>query len=209
VEIEAKFVEITQQNLKELSFSWLLGQANVGSSNGVFLGGGTSGTSPAIDPNDYGFVAAGWHTDRRSSQSLLETAAGNLAISQNAIDALLFGTSGRFTDGSGSASRWPVSSPILPFSGRRALNQKKGVDLLSAPRVTTKSGQRAVIEIIREFRTRRSSTRRKFRRTWQSGRAELFSLNPLNPLQKTRAAAPAISRSHRRRQRRSKPAIRV
>jgi general secretion pathway protein D len=34
----------------------------------------------------------------------------------------------------------------------RALNQKKGVDLLSAPRVTTKSGQRAVIEIIREFR---------------------------------------------------------
>jgi len=34
----------------------------------------------------------------------------------------------------------------------RALNQKKGVDLLSAPRVTTKSGQRAVIEIVREFR---------------------------------------------------------
>ncbi len=34
----------------------------------------------------------------------------------------------------------------------RALNQKKGVDLLSAPRVTTKSGQRAVIEVIREFR---------------------------------------------------------
>lgn len=34
----------------------------------------------------------------------------------------------------------------------RALNQKKGVDLLSAPRVTTKSGQRAIIEIVREFR---------------------------------------------------------
>jgi general secretion pathway protein D len=34
----------------------------------------------------------------------------------------------------------------------RALNQKKGVDLLSSPRVTTKSGQRAIIEIIREFR---------------------------------------------------------
>src|SRR5206468_4487333 len=34
----------------------------------------------------------------------------------------------------------------------RALNQKKGADLLSAPRVTTKSGQRAVIEIVREFR---------------------------------------------------------
>jgi len=34
----------------------------------------------------------------------------------------------------------------------RALNQKKGVDLLSAPRLTTKSGQRAVIEVVREFR---------------------------------------------------------
>ena len=34
----------------------------------------------------------------------------------------------------------------------RALNQKKGMDLLSAPSVTTKSGARAVIEIIREFR---------------------------------------------------------
>src|SRR5436853_7569333 len=34
----------------------------------------------------------------------------------------------------------------------RALNQKEGIDLLSAPRVTTKSGHRSVIEIVREFR---------------------------------------------------------
>ncbi len=34
----------------------------------------------------------------------------------------------------------------------RALNAKKGVDLISAPRVITKSKQRATIEIIREFR---------------------------------------------------------
>ena len=34
----------------------------------------------------------------------------------------------------------------------RALNQKKGIDLLSAPSVTTKSGQRAIIEVIRELR---------------------------------------------------------
>jgi len=34
----------------------------------------------------------------------------------------------------------------------RALNQKKGIDLLSAPSVTTKSGQRAIIEVVREFR---------------------------------------------------------
>jgi hypothetical protein len=34
----------------------------------------------------------------------------------------------------------------------RALSQKKGVDLMSAPRVTTKSKQQAVVEIVREFR---------------------------------------------------------
>src|SRR5213079_2689425 len=34
----------------------------------------------------------------------------------------------------------------------RALNQKKGIDLLSAPSVTTKSGQRAIVEVVREFR---------------------------------------------------------
>ena len=50
-----------------------------------------------------------------------------------------FGLSGVFTD--------PQFQVVV-----RALNQKKGVDLLSAPRVTTKSGQRAVIEIVREFR---------------------------------------------------------
>ena len=51
----------------------------------------------------------------------------------------IFGLSGVFTD--------PQFQVVI-----RALNQKKGVDLLSAPRVTTKSGQRAVIEIVREFR---------------------------------------------------------
>ncbi len=34
----------------------------------------------------------------------------------------------------------------------RALNERKGVDLLSAPRLNTRSGQNAEIEIIREFR---------------------------------------------------------
>jgi len=34
----------------------------------------------------------------------------------------------------------------------RLIADQRGIDLLSAPRVTTKSGQRAVIEIIREFR---------------------------------------------------------
>ena len=34
----------------------------------------------------------------------------------------------------------------------RALNQKKGIDVLSAPKVTTKSGSTATVEVVREFR---------------------------------------------------------
>ncbi|MEI9895977.1 MAG: hypothetical protein WDN28_19435 [Chthoniobacter sp.] len=43
-------------------------------------------------------------------------------------------------------------SPAEKTQLLQKLKQAKGVDLLSAPRVTTRSGQRAVIEIIREFR---------------------------------------------------------
>jgi general secretion pathway protein D len=152
VEIEAKFVEITQQNLKELSFDWLLGQANVpGSNNGVFIGGGTPGTAPALDPNDFGFVAPGGSP---VGQFPLTSGnrSGNLAINQNAVDALLFGTAGASRLAPGLLSLAGVFTDPSFQLVVRALNQKKGVDLLSAPRVTTKSGQRAVIEIIREFR---------------------------------------------------------
>src|SRR5262249_12761323 len=85
--------------------------------------------------------------------------SGNFAISANALDALLvpglgsalgaapsiFGVAGVFTN--------PQFQVVI-----RALNQKKGIDLLSAPKVTTKSGQRAIIEVIRELRYPRTYT---------------------------------------------------
>jgi general secretion pathway protein D len=54
VEIQARFVEFTQQNLKELSFDWLMGQTNVPGSNGLFTGGGTTGSQrPSLNSSDY------------------------------------------------------------------------------------------------------------------------------------------------------------
>ena len=150
VEIESKFVEITQNNLKELGFDWLLGSFNVGPNN-IFGSGGTAGTGPVTNGANFPFVGAngqpvGGNPVTSGNRS------GNFAISANAIDALLFpsmgasalapaafGLAGVFTD--------PQFQVVV-----RALNQKKGVDLLSAPRLTTKSGQRAVIEVVREFR---------------------------------------------------------
>jgi type II secretory pathway component GspD/PulD (secretin)/tetratricopeptide (TPR) repeat protein len=160
VEIESKFIEITQNNLKELGFDWLLGPFQVGS-EGAFGSGGTSGTGvpvsssnfPFNNPNPVGGPGTGIPGDGTAGGPITSgNRSGNAAISANAIDALLFpslgssalapgifGLAGVFTD--------PQFQVVV-----RALNQKKGVDLLSAPKVTTKSGQRAVIEIVREFR---------------------------------------------------------
>jgi type II secretory pathway component GspD/PulD (secretin)/tetratricopeptide (TPR) repeat protein len=146
VEIEAKFVEITQNNLKELGFDWLLGPFNLNSKGSLALRGGTSGTGPLVNQADYPFSTTGLNPVTAGNRN------GNLAITGNAIDSLLLGTSvgqvlapGIF--GVGGLLTDPQFQLVV-----RALNQKKGVDLLSAPRVTTKSGQRAVIEIVREFR---------------------------------------------------------
>lgn len=150
VEIESKFVEITQNNLKELSFDWLLGQFNVGD-GGVFAGGGTSGIGPAVDQANYPFSTRPG-TPFQTYPLTSGNRTGNYGISSNAIDALLFPTTGVSQAAPGIFSIAGVFTDPTFQVVIRALNQKKGVDLLSAPRVTTKSGQRAVIEIIREFR---------------------------------------------------------
>src|SRR6266542_144782 len=155
VEIESKFIEITQNNLKELGFDWLLGPFNIGNHK-VFGSGGTGTVNQANFPfNNNGIPVGGSGTtipnDGTAGGPITAgNRSGSLAISANALDALLFpgasgvapgifGLAGVFTD--------PQFQVVI-----RALNQKKGVDLLSAPKVTTKSGQRAIIEVVREFR---------------------------------------------------------
>jgi general secretion pathway protein D len=146
VEIESKFIEITQNNLKELGFDWLLGKFGVFGDT-VKGAGGTSGTSPGVNSADFPFnTAIGQNPVTAGNRS------GNLAISANAIDALLFPTTGVTSVAPGIFGLAGVFTDPQFQVVIRALNQKKGVDLLSAPRVTTKSGQRAVIEIVREFR---------------------------------------------------------
>ena len=154
VEIESKFVEITQNNLKELGFDWLLGQFNIGN-NKLFGGGGTTGaaTGPGVPPGspNYPFAPPG---GAPVGQFPLTggNRSGGMAISANAIDALLFPTLGASAAAPGIFALAGVFTDPQFQVVIHALNQKKGVDLLSAPRVTTKSGQRAVIEIVREFR---------------------------------------------------------
>src|SRR5437899_1064185 len=167
VEIESKFVEINQNNLKELGFDWLLGPFSL---NGkVFGSGGTAGNRAPVDAANFPFNSNGNPVGGPGTGSPNDgtgggpvtsgNRSGDFAISANALDALLipglgqtagvapgiFGLAGVFTN--------PQFQVVI-----RALNQKKGIDLLSAPTVTTKSGQRAIIEVVREFRYPRTYT---------------------------------------------------
>ena len=148
VSIESKFIEINQTNLKELGFDWTLGSVSLGGGGSIVGSGGTVGSGINPDGN--------FPLNNTSGQPLgvnpitAGNRSGSYAISANAIDALLFGT--------GAAA---VAPGVLSLAGVmtdpqfqvvvRALNQQKGVDLLSAPRVTTKSGQKATVEIIQEL----------------------------------------------------------
>ena len=117
----------------------------------VFGAGGTAGNGVPVNAANFPFNNNGVPIGQNPVTS--GNRSGDFAISANALDALLvpglgqvagvapsmFGLAGVFTN--------PQFQVVI-----RALNQKKGIDLLSAPSVTTKSGQRAIIEVIRELR---------------------------------------------------------
>lgn len=153
VDIEAKFVEITQTNLKELSFDWTLGQFNIPGSSRVFGGGGTAGNGNAFSQSNYPFVdPSGAIVGGSPLTSGNRTGSGlGGAITGNAIDSLLYPSVSAGAAPAVLAAAGVFTDPQFQVV-MRALNQKKGVDLLSSPRVTTKSGQRATIEIVREFK---------------------------------------------------------
>ncbi len=165
VEIESKFLEITQNNLKELGFDWLVGPFSIG--GGVYGAGGTQGSGTNADPTspnpaNFPFTSGGAPIGASGAPNGgypltggLRTGVGTStasAVSANSIDALLagvlpganfaapaiFGVSGIFTN--------PQFQVVI-----RALDQKKGVDLMSAPKVTTKSGHKAIVRVVREF----------------------------------------------------------
>jgi general secretion pathway protein D len=152
VEIESKFVEISQNNLNELGFDWLLGPFSIG--GGVYGDGGTRPGAQELSSQyyaNYPFGNVGANPLTGGNRNGIGTSY-NSAITANSLNALLggipqgtnvaspgvFGIAGVFTN--------PQFQMVI-----RALSQQKGVDLMSAPKVTTKSGIKATIKVIREF----------------------------------------------------------
>src|SRR5438874_1565706 len=85
VEIESKFVEITQNNLKELGFDWLLGPFNITGNSGKIVGAGGAPV-PLNQANNFPFPTTNQFPVTSGNRS------GDFAISANALDALLLGT---------------------------------------------------------------------------------------------------------------------
>lgn len=153
VEIEAKFIDISQNNLKELGFDWNLGAFAIGDS-GVYGGGGNAiagdRTFPFVNPN-------GTTTGDTTVTGGLRTGSGTLpysALSVNTLNSLLLENLGLGTSGGPAPGIFSIAGVFTNPQFQvmiRALNQKKGIDLMAAPKVLTKSGVKATITLSREF----------------------------------------------------------
>lgn len=148
VHVSSKFVEVTQKNTDELGFDWLLGGG--GGSNPVSVSGGTNGNSGVR--STYTGDLAGLVTGGAVAPVTRGLRSGSRAIRGDSIDSLFNPT---------DAGADTVAPGVLSIAGIftdpqfgmviRALSQRKGVDLMSAPSVTTKGGQPATVEVVREF----------------------------------------------------------
>ncbi len=161
VKITTKFVEISQENTDELGFDWIVNPFGVNAST-LFASGGTQGNQKGRTGSDFITPVNGVTVDGIPLNPVLPTQngvtnglrSGDNSINRNSIDAVL-------NNPNRTAQQSNVAPGIMALTGlftdgqvqliMRGLAQKKGTDLMTAPSVTARSGQKATIEIIREF----------------------------------------------------------
>ena len=149
VTIEAKFAEVTQDDTKALGFDWFLGNTLLkGGSMGMQGGSAPSYGSPSgsgSPANPSGVFPGPLPADPISGAfglspgTIPASGSDNLITSglRNGLNAPAIGTlTGILTD--------PQFRVVI-----RALEQRKGVNLLSAPKVTTLSARQAEIKSVR------------------------------------------------------------
>jgi len=136
VNIKAKFVEINQQDNKAIGFDWYLGNFSMGSGGKVV---GTAGTQPSLNgvpsANNPSGVFPTPAIPPSASDSLLTSGIRNVYGSDKGTIPALASFTGILTD--------PQFKVVI-----RALEQREGADLLTAPEVTTLSGRQAQVQIV-------------------------------------------------------------
>lgn len=160
VKITTKFVEINQENSDELGFDWIISPFGL-SANSLFGTGGSVGNGGIRTGNDFvspvnGTTIPGIPAGTNTVSNIVTSGlrSGDGAITANSIDALI-------NNPNRTAQTANVAPGILGLTGLfsdgqvqvilRGLSQKSGTDLMTAPSVTARSGQKATIEVIREF----------------------------------------------------------
>lgn len=189
VDIQTKFLEINQNNLQELGFDWLLGPFSIG--GGVYGTGG--GATPA--GNAYPFGNPMGNGAAMNAVGGTSLRSGFEAINGNSIDSLIAAPDAGFFSANPVLAR-QANQPapgIFSIAGIfsepqfqlviRALNQKKGIDLMSAPKVTTKSGVKATVKIVNEFIYPRQYSPPQFTQAPPQGGGN--GNNTINPLSAT------------------------
>ncbi|MDA3925260.1 MAG: hypothetical protein PF904_11245 [Kiritimatiellae bacterium] len=195
IEIEARFVEVNQNDLNSLGFEWLL-NSDFSFDAGGFLGDAlnlgeqsnnqvplyTAGGDAILDPvtglQQYGYapytsvgpLSPGMYQDINGiMQPVTAGTMGNIAnnnhnVGIDAIDGSNFSTGNRYlsTDGNPIAGEGSAINDqfmqVNAFLGNadvsmilHMLSQRSDSDLLSAPKVVTKSGQEAVMKVVTEY----------------------------------------------------------
>jgi len=137
VEIEAKFVEVSEGTLEELGFEW--------NHDPILLGQGVSITGSAY--ND-ALRGGGALSSASATESELPFFRPNASDKKDSDPADW--SASRFED---AFARSPANA-VITDGGKRnvqmiisALDQSSGADVLSAPRVVTKSGEEAIIRV--------------------------------------------------------------
>ncbi len=152
IRILTKFIEISQENNDELGFDWAVTPFGVGSG---FLSGGSTGNGVPRTNQDFSNVPGYNPLLTQGSRPLTSgIRSGDSAINGNSLDSLI-------NNPDRSNQQSSVAPGIMALTGlfnegevqviMRGLAQKKGADVMNAPSVLARSGQKATIEIIREF----------------------------------------------------------
>jgi general secretion pathway protein D len=142
VNIKAKMAEVKQNDTRALGFDWYLGNTLMNS--GAIAA--QAGTSPSL---------IGQSSVNNSEGTFPGSAANFTTLPHSSTDQLLTsGLRNSYATGGGSVGSIPTLATITGILTEpqfrvviKALEQRGGVDVLSAPEVTTLSGRQAQIEI--------------------------------------------------------------
>jgi general secretion pathway protein D len=154
--ISIRMIEVNQNNMEEFGFDWLMGQFSVPGSNSVFGSGGTSGNMQPPDAPSQNFPMLTPNTDLAVGLNPMTAglrSSGEILGRPN-IDGLLGENTATQFVNSRSPGQFAVGGVLTDPQFQvvlRAINQKKGIDIMAMPSIVAKSGQKATIDLAREF----------------------------------------------------------